>query len=119
MSSAKLSLFALNVTLPALAERSHVAYAYLMHAIDAGVDLEQKLVPSNLAGIEAAALAYAERVECDENAVGVFGPGAIAKLQTRVLRACGYDTDDDDAYEAAVQSLVEQDGENPPEPSQS
>ena len=119
MSSARLSLFAINVTLPALAERSPVAYAYLLHSIDAGIDLEQSLVPSNLAGIEAAALAYAERVECDDNACGVYGPAAIARLQASVLRASGYDTGDDDAYEAAVQSLVEQDGENPPEPSQS
>ena len=120
MSSVRLSLFAINVTLPALAERSPVAYAYLLHSIDAGIDLEQSLVPSNLDGIQAAALEYAERVECDDSACGVYGPEAIARLQSSVLRASGYDTGDgEDSYEVAVQSLVEQDGENPQAPSRS
>jgi len=119
VSSIRLSLFALNVTLPALAQKSPVAYAYLLHAIDAGTDIGAALVPSNLDDIEAKALAYAEKVEASGGG-GVYGTDAIAALQARVLRASGYDAGDgSDGFEASVQALVEQDGENPQAPSQS
>jgi hypothetical protein len=116
--SIRLSLFAINVTLPALARQAPVAYAYLLHALDAGVDLEQPLVPSNLDELEKACTAYAER--CEIAGDGVRGQAHIVELQSRVLSASGYDTgSDDDGFESTVQALVEQDGENPPEPSQS
>lgn len=118
MSSVTLSLFAINVTLPALAKRAPVAYAYLLHALDTGVDLDVPLVPSALDELEQACTAYAER--CEIAGGGVRGQAHIVELQTRVLEAAGYSTgSDDDGFDDTVQALVEQDGENPPVPSQS
>ena len=115
----KLSFFAATVTLPKLAEHHAVAYAYVLHALDAGHDLGHPLTPSNLDNITAAAMAYAEELE--ENGGGVSGPQAIAELQARVMARAGYGDKEgsESGFETAVQSLVEEDGRNPPAPSQS
>lgn len=119
MSTIRLSLFAINVTLPALAKRAPVAYAYLLHALDTGVDLDVPLVPSALDELEQACMLYAERCEIGGGG-GVRGQAHIVELQARVLAAAGYSTgSDDDGFDDTVQALVEQDGENPPAPSQS
>ena len=86
MSSVTLSLFAINVTLPALAKRAPVAYAYLLHALDTGVDLDVPLVPSALDELEQACMLYAARCEIGGGG-GVRGRAHIVERQARVRAA--------------------------------
>lgn len=115
----KLSFFAATVTLPKLAEHHAVAYAYVLHALDAGHDLGHPLTPSNLPHITISAINYA--AELEEKGEGISGPLAIAELQARVMARAGYGGGEgsENGFETAVQSLVEEDGRNPPAPSQS